>query len=109
MRRLGQITQAFAALDPVAAPGFQLNGLKREELLAWNSMILHELSFAGFGQPNRPAAALAQAIERDFGSHDGWRTEFASMGKALGGGFQCIERRILPPRRPRCGSVCRRS
>ena len=74
VRRLGQITQAFAALDPAAAPGFQLNGLKREELLAWNSMILHELYFAGFGQPNRPAAALAQAIERDFRSHERWRT-----------------------------------
>ncbi|MCU0890525.1 MAG: Fe-Mn family superoxide dismutase [Sandarakinorhabdus sp.] len=86
MRRLGQIQQAFSALDPAAAPGFQLNGLKREELLAWNSMILHELYFAGFGQANRPDAALAAAIERDFGSHERWRSEFAAMGKALGGG-----------------------
>src|SRR5687767_8393060 len=47
VRRLGQITQAFATLDPATAPGFQLNGLKREELSAWNSMILHELYFSG--------------------------------------------------------------
>jgi Fe-Mn family superoxide dismutase len=86
VRRLGQITQAFAQLDPTSAPGFQINGLKREELLAWNSMILHELYFAGFGQANAPAAPLAQAIERDFGSHDRWRAEFIGMGKALGGG-----------------------
>lgn len=86
VRRLGQITQAFAALDPATAPGFQLNGLKREELLAWNSMILHELYFTGFGQPSGPAAPLAQAIERDFGSHDRWHAEFTNMGKALGGG-----------------------
>jgi superoxide dismutase, Fe-Mn family len=86
VRRLGQITQAFAALDPATATGFQLSGLKREELLAWNSMILHELYFAGFGQPKGPAAPLAQGIERDFGSHDRWRAEFTGLGKALGGG-----------------------
>jgi Fe-Mn family superoxide dismutase len=86
VRRLGQIAGAFAALDPAAAPGFQLNGLKREELMAWNSMLLHEVYFAGFGQPNAPSAPLAQQIERDFGSHDRWRAEFAAMGKALGGG-----------------------
>ena len=28
------------------APGFELNGLKREELIATNSMLLHELYFA---------------------------------------------------------------
>lgn len=49
-------------------------------------MILHELYFAGFGRPDAPAAQLAQAIERDFGSHDRWRAVFAAMGKALGGG-----------------------
>ena len=86
VRRLGQIVQAFAALDPATAPGFQLNGLKREELLAWNSMILHELYFAGLGQPSAPDARLAQAIERDFGSFDRWRAEFVGLGKALGGG-----------------------
>lgn len=34
VRRLDQITRALAALDPATTPGFQLNGLKREELLA---------------------------------------------------------------------------
>lgn len=86
VRRLDQIARALAALDPATAPGFQLNGLKREELLAWNSMILHEIYFAGFGRPDAPAAPLAKAIERDFGSHDRWRAGFAAMGKALGGG-----------------------
>ena len=84
--RLGAITKQLAALDPAAAPGFQLNGLKREELLAWNSMILHEVYFNGLGAPNRPGAALAQAIERDFGSDARWRAEFSAYGKALGGG-----------------------
>jgi Fe-Mn family superoxide dismutase len=86
VKRLGAIRQAFAAIDPAAAPGFTINGLKREELIAWNSMILHELYFAGLGRPTRPGTALAAAIERDFGSHGRWAAEFGAIGKALGGG-----------------------
>lgn len=86
VKRLNAIEAQLAGLDPATAPNFTLNGLKREELIAWNSMILHELYFAGLGAPNQPAARLASAIERDFGSHDRWRAEFAAMGKALGGG-----------------------
>ena len=86
VKRLGAITAQVAGLDPATAPGFAVNGLKREELLAWNSMILHEIYFAGLGAPNRPGRALAAAIERDFGSQSRWQNEFAAMGKALGGG-----------------------
>ena len=86
VKRLGAIATQFAALDPATAPGFALNGLKREELIAWNSMILHELYFAGLGAPSQPGKALATALERDFGSHARWASEFANMGKALGGG-----------------------
>ncbi len=49
-------------------------------------MILHEVYFSQFGTPSRPAAALAAAIERDFGSEARWRAEFSGMAKALGGG-----------------------
>jgi Fe-Mn family superoxide dismutase len=86
VKRLAAITGQFAGLDPATAPGFLVNGLKREELIAWNSMILHELYFAGLGAPTRPGPALAAAIERDFGGDARWRAEFAGMGKALGGG-----------------------
>lgn len=86
VKRLGAINGQLSALDPATAPGFALNGLKREELIAWNSMILHEIYFAGLGAPTRPGKALAAAIERDFGSEARWRSEFVAMGKALGGG-----------------------
>lgn len=86
VKRLGAIQTEFAGLDPAAAQGFVINGLKREELLAWNSMILHELYFAGLGAGNRPGKPLAATIERDFGSDACWRAEFTAMGKALGGG-----------------------
>jgi superoxide dismutase, Fe-Mn family len=86
VKRLGAIETAISQLDPATAPGFQLNGLKRESLIAWNSMILHEIYFAGLGAPSQPGGALAAALERDFGSVDRWAAEFAAMGKALGGG-----------------------
>lgn len=86
VKRLGAIRTEVARTDPLTAPSFTLNGLKREELIAWNSMILHEVYFAGLGGAARPGAKLAQAIERDFGSHARWAVEFTGMGKALGGG-----------------------
>ena len=86
VNRLNAITAQLAGLDYASAPGFLINGLKREELIATNSMILHELYFAGLGEESRPDAALADAIARDFGGMDRWRTEFVAMAKAQGGG-----------------------
>jgi len=86
VKRIGAIRSEFAKLDPATAPGFMINGLKREELLAWNSMILHEVYFASLSPAAPASPGLAQAVERDFGSHDRWAAEFAGMGKALGGG-----------------------
>jgi len=86
VKRLSQIRSELADIDPATMAGYRLNGLKREELIAWNSMILHELYFAGLGRPSQPAPSLAQAIERDFGSLSRWAQEYAAMGKALGGG-----------------------
>jgi superoxide dismutase, Fe-Mn family len=60
--------------------------LKREELIAANSMILHEIYFDGLGGGAGASGPLADAIARDFGSLDRWRAEFAAMGKAEGGG-----------------------
>lgn len=86
VKRLGAIQTQLAGTDFAAVPGFELNGLKREELIALNSMILHEIYFAGLGAGGAPGAGLAAQIDKDFGSFDKWRAEFAAMGKALGGG-----------------------
>jgi superoxide dismutase, Fe-Mn family len=86
VKRLNLIEEQFAGLDPAAAPGFLINGLKREELIATNSMILHELFFDGLGEASEPGATLRAALARDFGSYERWRAEFVAMGKALGGG-----------------------
>src|SRR6185312_6559924 len=73
VKRLNAISEQLAGLDYAKAPGFLINGLTREELIAANSMILHELYFAGLGEESRPGTALADAIGRDFGSFDRWR------------------------------------
>lgn len=86
VKRLNAINAQLAELDFAKAPNFLINGLKREELIAANSMILHEIYFDGLGGASRPGGALAEAITRDFGSIERWRTEFAAMGKAEGGG-----------------------
>jgi Fe-Mn family superoxide dismutase len=45
-----------------------VNGLKREELIAANSMILHEIYFDGLGGGAAASSPVAEAIARDFGS-----------------------------------------
>jgi Fe-Mn family superoxide dismutase len=87
VRRLGAIQAQLRTLDYASAPGFHINGLKREELIALNSMILHEVYFGGLaGRARAPGAALGAQIERDFGSFARWQSEFSAMGKAQGGG-----------------------
>jgi len=86
VKRLTAISGQLAELDFAKAPVFVINGLKREELIATNSMILHEVYFDSLGGGGTPEGALSQAIARDFGSVDRWRTEFSAMGKAEGGG-----------------------
>ena len=86
VKRLNLISEQLAELDFNTAPNFLVNGLKREELIATNSMILHELFFDGLDAQSEPRGALNDAIVRDFGSFERWRAEFVAMGKALGGG-----------------------
>ena len=86
MRRLNAIAEQLDALDFAKAPGYVVNGLKREELAALNSTLLHELYFASLGGDGRPTAAISEALARDFGSYQRWRDEFSAMGYALGGG-----------------------
>src|SRR5262245_27871773 len=49
LRRLNAIAGELAALEPATAPVEVLNRLKRDEAVALNSMLLHELYFASLG------------------------------------------------------------
>lgn len=86
LKRLNAIAAELDGADFARLPGFTLNGLKREELIAHNSVILHELYFASLGGDGRDPGSFAEVLTRDFGSVDRWKAEFAAMGRALGGG-----------------------
>ncbi|MBY5412379.1 superoxide dismutase [Rhizobium leguminosarum] len=86
VRRLNAIERRLDELDWSAAPVFDINGLKREELIAANSAILHEIYFDGLGGSGDAAGDLGAALERDFGSVAGWRNRFAACAKAQAGG-----------------------
>ena len=94
LRRLNAIRARLAALDWGRTPVFEINGIKREELIAAGSVILHEIYFDSLGGHGddpptgliEPPTGLAQALERDFGSISAWTAEFTAMAKALTGG-----------------------
>ncbi|MDB5922230.1 MAG: hypothetical protein JWN13_1166 [Betaproteobacteria bacterium] len=86
LRRLNSITEKLESLDFGNTPPYVVNGLKREELIALNSTLLHELYFASLGGDGKPAEVLRQALTRDFGSVDRWRSEFVAMATGLAGG-----------------------
>ena len=87
LRRLNAITEQLESLDFAATPGHVVTSLKREELIALNSTLLHELYFASmaFGD-GKPTPVLAEALTRDFGSVARWRSEFVAMARGLAGG-----------------------
>jgi Fe-Mn family superoxide dismutase len=94
LRRLNAIRARLASLDWERAPVFEINGLKREELMASGSVILHEVYFESLGgcgdNPpsglSEPPDDLAHALARDFGSVKAWCAEFTAIAKAQGGG-----------------------
>jgi superoxide dismutase, Fe-Mn family len=86
VKRLSLIEEQLAGIDFNTAPGYLINGLKREQLIATNSMVLHELFFDALGEQSAPDTELMSAIARDFGSYERWGSEFIAMGKAQGGG-----------------------
>jgi Fe-Mn family superoxide dismutase len=87
LRRLNAVSASLEALDFATSPAHVVNGLKREQLIALNATLLHELYFAclAFGE-GTPAEVMAQALARDFGSVDRWRDEFVAMAHGLAGG-----------------------
>ena len=97
VKRLNAIRRQLDATDWPEAPGFVVNGLKREELIATNSMLLHELYFESLGGDGRTmAAGMKRALESSFASVERWRAEFVAMGKALGGGSGWVLLTFMP-------------
>lgn len=96
VKRLNAICTELSQLDFTITPGFTLNGMKREELIATNSMLLHELYFSSLGGDGQQPPPMALALASSFGTVERWRDEFVAMGKALGGGSGWIILSYIP-------------
>src|SRR5262245_31541513 len=86
VRTLNAVRGELAALDG-GAPGYRLRALKREELLAMGSVMLHELYFGNLGGEGNKIPDPARAVlEEHFGSVGKWRREFGGAAQSLAGG-----------------------
>src|SRR5688572_20063377 len=67
--RLNAMTAELAALDPGQTPADVIGRLKRDQVAALNSSLLHELYFASLGGDGRAVPdEMGGTLERDFGS-----------------------------------------
>ena len=96
LRRLNAITEQLASLDLAKTPGYVIGSLKREELVALNSTLLHELYFASMNGEGRPTPEMTEILSKDFGSFERWKEEFSAMGYALGGGSGWVVLAYVP-------------
>src|SRR5262249_35035805 len=63
-----------------------LRALKREELVALDSIALHELYFESLGGDGKLTAPVTAALVAQFGSVEAWRNEFIASARSLRGG-----------------------
>jgi len=97
LTRLNAITKELETLDPGTTPADVISRLKRDELTALNSTLLHELYFASLGGDGRTLPEIvASAIARDFGSVDRWRQEYVGLATALAGSAGWVLLTYLP-------------
>jgi Fe-Mn family superoxide dismutase len=83
--RLNALTRELAALDPATTPGDVISRLKRDQIAALNSTLLHELYFASLGGDGRVVPEqMASALAHDFGSVDRWQREFVALANNVG-------------------------
>jgi superoxide dismutase, Fe-Mn family len=85
VKRLNLIQQQLGQL-PKDAPPFQTGSLKREELIATNSMVLHEFYFGNLGGDGKAGGAVTSLLTAQYGSLATWEQEFRQTGLSLAGG-----------------------
>jgi Fe-Mn family superoxide dismutase len=85
LKRLNAIEQQLGA-QAADAPPFAWGSLKREEAIARNSVVLHELYFANLGGSGAASGSVESAIAAEYGSLAAWESDFRRTALALGGG-----------------------
>ena len=85
VKRLNLIQQQLGQL-PKDAPPYQTGSLKREELIATNSMVLHEAYFANLGGNGQASGTITDLLRAQYGSVETWEHDFRQTGLSLAGG-----------------------
>ena len=98
LNRLNAITEELESLDPATTPAHVISRLKRDEIAALNSTLLHELYFASLGGDGRAVPEVM--AERD-------RARFR-FGRPLAAGVRRLGQRAGGRLRlGRCSPTCR--
>jgi len=85
VKKLNLIQRQIKAL-PTSAHPIELGALKKEELIALNSKLLHELYFDNLGGNGQIPKLIQKLLIEGFGSVAAWREDFIKTAKSLSGG-----------------------
>ena len=85
VKKLKLIQKQIDALPSSAHP-IEYGALKKEELIALNSKLLHELYFDNLGGSGKISAEMSSILAQGFGSLEAWEADFLKTAKSLGGG-----------------------
>lgn len=85
VKRSRAIEEKIVALDSSANP-FEFGALKREQMVALNSMILHEYYFDALGAAGTMNSKLKSMLESSFRTVGEWENEFKKIALSLSGG-----------------------
>lgn len=88
VNKYNEIVEATAGVE-VTTPNPTYNTLREltlEKGFALNGVFLHEYYFEGMGgQGGEASGAIAELINKDFGSFDAWRDQFKALGMSARG------------------------
>ncbi len=85
MTKLNKIEEQLATLNK-STPAFARGSLKREQIIAANSLILHEHYFENLGGDGKATGKIVDQLKLNWGSVESWQEEFTETGAALAGG-----------------------
>jgi Fe-Mn family superoxide dismutase len=85
VKKLNLIQKQIASMPQSAHP-IEYGALKKEELIALNSKLLHELYFSNLGGDAIMPSMIQTLLIQTFGSIDAWKYDFIKTAQSLSGG-----------------------
>jgi len=85
VKKLNLIQKQILALPANSHP-IAYGALKKEELIALNSKLLHELYFDNLGGNSKINSKIDYILTQSFGSIEAWKDDFVKTAKSLSGG-----------------------